>query len=147
MDGDSKKMIYAIAAACILVIIIVGALALFSHISKGFSELYFENPDDLPRHVNIGDRMKLEFTVVSHEMKRCNYRYNVTYDDRIIKSGSFVLMPEESNSNRNTIEVDLIPNISSLVKMNSPNIEISRIRYNNTLVSTMHTEKCQNYLA
>lgn len=95
--------------------------------------LYFQNPDELPRLVDIGDKVKLEFTVVSHEKNRCIYRYNVFYDGRIIESEFFALMPEESNLNKKTIEVNLIPNISSLVKMNSPNIEISRIRYNNTL--------------
>jgi hypothetical protein len=42
-------------------------------------------------------------------------------------------MPEKSNSNKKTIEVKFIPNISSLVKINSINIEISRIKYNNDL--------------
>ena len=43
MDGDSKNLIYAIIVVCILEIIVVGALALFSHTSEGFSELYFVN--------------------------------------------------------------------------------------------------------
>ena len=134
MDGDSKNLIYAIIVVCILGIIVAGALALFSHTSEGFSELYFANPDELPRLVDIGDNVKFEFIVASHETNRSYYRYNVSYDGRI-KSGSFALMPEERveaspNSNKETIMVNLIPNISSLVKIDSPNVELSRFRCN-----------------
>ena len=135
MDDDSKNLIYAIIVVCILGIIVVGALALFSHTSEGFSELYFANPDELPKLVDIGDNVKFEFIVASHETNRSYYRYNVSYDGRIIKSGSFILMPEERveappSSNKETIMVNLIPNISSLVKIDNPNVELSRFRCN-----------------
>jgi hypothetical protein len=73
-------LIYAIAAACILGIIVMGALALSNHNSEGFSELYFENSDEFPMLVDIGNKVKFEFTVVSHEKERCKYRCNVSYD-------------------------------------------------------------------
>jgi hypothetical protein len=139
MEGAEKTIVYAFAAACILGIIIVGALVLTSHTSEGFSELYFANPDELPRLVDLGDNVKFEFIVVSHETNRSYYKYNVSYDGRIIKSGFFALMPEKRaetspNSNKETIMVNLIPNISSLVKIVSPKVELSRFRSNASFV-------------
>ena len=42
--GKNKTTVYAIIAACVLGIIIIGAFVLYaSTSSQGFSELYFEN--------------------------------------------------------------------------------------------------------
>lgn len=138
MDDFDKTLVYAIIAPCILGIMFAGAQVLFSHTSEGFSELYFENPNDLPKIVDVGDEVNFEFTVVSHENDISNYKYNVSYDDRIFASGSFALMPEISgesltNAKRKTIKVRLIPNTSSLVKLESADIKLSKLRSNAAL--------------
>lgn len=113
MEGTEKTIMYAIAAACILGIVIVGALALTSHTTEeGFSELYFKNPDMISRVIKIGDKIDFAFTTASHEKKQTAYDYRVTYDGHNIRSGSFSLEPSSSK----TINVSMTPRNSSLVK-------------------------------
>ena len=113
MEGTEKTIVYAFAAACILGIVIVGALALTSHTTEeGFSELYFKNPDTISRVIKIGDKIDFAFTTASHEKKQTAYDYKVTYDGHDIRSGSFSLEPSSSK----TINVSMTPKNSSLVK-------------------------------
>jgi len=126
MEGAEKTIVYAFAAACILGMIIVGALVLTSHTTEeGFSELYFEDPDKLPGVVKIGDKIDFKFTTVSHEKKQTAYNYRVTYDGRDIGSGSFSLEPSRSKS----INVSMMPKNSSLVKMTDPIVNLSKMKY------------------
>ena len=130
MEGKEKTIVYAFAAACILGIIIVGALVLTSHTTEeGFSELYFKDPDMLPSVVKIGDKIDFAFTTVSHEKKQTAYDYRVTYDGHDIRSGSFSLEPSSSK----TINVSMTPKNSSLVKMTDPVVNLSKMKYNATL--------------
>ena len=113
MEGTEKTIMYAIAAACILGIVIVGALALTSHTTEeGFSELYFKNPDMISRVIKIGDKIDFAFTTASHEKKQTAYDYRVTCDGHNIRSGSFSLEPSSSK----TINVSMTPKNSSPVK-------------------------------
>lgn len=130
MEGTEKTIVYALAAACILGIIIVGALVLTSHTTEEvFSELYFENPDTLPSVVKIGDKIDFAFTTVSHEKKQTPYDYRVTYDGHDIRSGSFSLEPSSSK----TINVSMTPKNSSQVKMTDPVVNLSKMKYNAAL--------------
>jgi hypothetical protein len=130
MEAAEKTIVYAFAAACILAMIIVGALVLTSHTTEeGFSELYFEDPDTLPGVVKIGDKIDFKFTTVSHEKKQTAYNYRVTYDGRDIGSGSFSLEPSRSKS----IDVSMIPKNSSLVKMTDPIVNLSKMKYSASL--------------
>jgi hypothetical protein len=130
MEGTKKTAMYAIAAACILGIIIVGALVLTSHTTEdGFSELYFKDPDTLPSVVKIGDKMDFAFTTVSHEKNQTAYDYRVTYDGHDIRSGSFSLEPSRSK----TINVNMTPKNTSPVKMTDPVVSQSKMKYNASL--------------
>lgn len=127
MEGAEKNVVYALAAACVLGIIIVGALMLTSHTTgEGFSELYFNDPDALPSVVKIGDRIDFAFTTVSHEKNQTVYDYKVTYDTHDIGSGSFYLGPSGSN----IINVSITPKNISIVKMKDPVVTHSRMKYN-----------------
>lgn len=130
MEGAEKTIVYALAAACILGIIIVGALALTNHkTEEGFSELFFKDPNMVPSVVKIGDKIDFAFTTVSHEKKQTGYYYRVTYDGYDISSGSFSLEPSSSR----TINVSITPKNSSLVKMIDPVVNISTMKYNAAL--------------
>lgn len=130
MEGAEKTIVYALAAACILGMIIVGALALTNHTTEeGFSELFFKDPNMLPSVVKIGDKIDFAFTTVSHEKKQTGYYYRVAYDGYDIRSGSFSLEPYSSR----TINVSISPKNSSLVKMNDPVVNISTMKYNAAL--------------
>jgi len=130
MEGKEKTFVYAFAAACILGLIIVGALVLKSPTTGDpFSELYFEGPDTLPGAVKIGERIDFAFTTVSHEKKLTAYDYKVTYDCHDIMSGSFSLEPSCSK----IIDVSMMPNNTSLVTMTDPVVSQYKMKYNAAL--------------
>jgi hypothetical protein len=120
MEEDEKTVVYAIIAACVFGIIIVGALVIYTDTSEGFSELYFEDHTQLPRMVILGHEVKFKFTVVSHEKEPVNYTYDVTFDKKTIVDGSFTLQPQGNE----TINVALIPRESSLVFFDVPLVEV-----------------------
>ena len=72
MDFEDKTIIYAIIAACVLGIVVIGALVVFTWtsgaMSESFSELYFESPKDLPSVVDVGEPVDFTFSVVSQEL-------------------------------------------------------------------------------
>lgn len=110
--GKNKTTVYAIIAACVMGIIIIGAFVLYaSTSSQGFSELYFENHEELPRMVNAGEEIRFGFTLASHEKMPVTYNYNVTFDGRMVEEGDLTLQPEENK----TLNVTIIPQNSSLV--------------------------------
>jgi hypothetical protein len=130
MEGAEKSIVYALAAACILGIVIVGALVLTSHTTEeGFSELYFNDPDTIRNMVKIGDKIDFTFTTASHEKRQTAYDYKVTYDGHEIRSGSFSLEPSSSN----TINVSLTPKNTSLVIKTDPIVNQYKIKYNAAL--------------
>jgi len=141
MEGNKdtpwdRSILYAIAAACVLGIIIVGAFVIRGVPSEGFSELYFEDPEGLPTLVDAGKPVNFTFVVVSHEGRPTMYRYNVTYDEKLIQSGNFSLQPSPSERvaiegiNKKTIKIRLVPNETSLVRMDIPVNTESRMKYN-----------------
>jgi hypothetical protein len=130
MAGTEKTIVYAIAAACILGIIIVGALVLKSPTTEeGFSELYFEDSVMLPSVVKIGENIDFVFKTVSHEKKQTAYDYRVTYDGHGIRSGSFSLEPSSSR----TINVSMTPKNTSLVLRTDPVVKQYKMKYNAAL--------------
>lgn len=129
MEGTERTIVYAIAAACILGIIIIGALVLTSHTTEEeITELYFEDLDTLPDVIKIGDDIDFAFTL-SHGKKQTAYDYKVTYDGHEIKSGFFSLGP----SSFKTINVSMTPKNSSLVKMTDPVVSQYNMKYNAAL--------------
>ncbi|MDM7934093.1 MAG: hypothetical protein QUS08_01715 [Methanothrix sp.] len=145
-DGTTKdrSILYAIAAACILGIIIVGALVLRGAPSEGFSELYFEDPEGLPTVAEVGEPIDFAFVVVSHEERPTQYRYNVSYNKKTVLKGEFSLRPAKIEQNyieginKKTIKVRLIPNETSLRMMDKPADAESKMRYN-TGLGTVYT--------
>lgn len=145
MEGDErtvdKSVIYGILAACVLGIIIIGALVLSSDTSEGFSELYFEDHTELPRMIDLGDEVKFAFSVVSHEAAEAAYQYEVTYGDQQIVEGSFTLYPEDwvekgdypSKGNEKTIDVNFVPEESSLVQMDDSKISVYELDFDEHL--------------
>lgn len=139
MDGKEKTIVYALIAACVLGIIIIGALAVYSKnnsVSDGFSEVYFENNENLPHVVETGNKIGFAFTIVSHEKDSTAYKYRAIYDDQTINSGLFYLDPAGPNSkraNKDTISLSFVPNSSSLVRSSEPTVTESKMRYNAAL--------------
>ncbi|MHC1631806.1 MAG: hypothetical protein ACXQT4_05955 [Methanotrichaceae archaeon] len=124
MESDDKTIVYGIIAACVIGIIIVGALVLSSDTSEGFSELYFEDHTELPKMVEVDEEVNFAFTVVSHEKVPINYTYNITFDNEVIDKGNIVLEPRENE----TINMTLVPRNSSLVFFDVPHIAVSYIK-------------------
>ena len=109
---EEKKVIYAIIAACIIGIFIVGFLVVtYAPTKESFSELYFEEHEKLPDKITVGEEETFAFTVVSHERNITSYDYIVSLDNITFKQGSFMLSSEESK----TINVAFTPYTSSIV--------------------------------
>ena len=108
---EEKKVIYAIIAACIIGIFIVGFLVVTYTTTKvGFSELYFEEHEKLPKIITVGKEEPFSFTVASHELNITSYKYVVSLGDDILEEGDFVLYPGENI----TVNVSFAPTNSSL---------------------------------
>ena len=94
---EEKKVVYAIIAACIIGIFIVGLLVV-THIpmKEDFSELYFKEHGKLPKIINAGVEEQFAFTVASHELNITSYKYVVSLDADILDEGDFVLHSGEN---------------------------------------------------
>ena len=94
---EEKKVVYAIIAACIIGIFIVGLLVVtYIPMKEGFSELYFEEHEKLPKIINVGKEEQFAFTVASHELNITSYKYVVSLDADILDEGDFVLHSGEN---------------------------------------------------
>ena len=77
MFGDNKDFTFFLT---ILISAIV--VSLFFHIFLGqnteasFSEIYFQNPDDLPNDVSLGQKYNFTFLIKNDEEKPATYEYN-----------------------------------------------------------------------
>jgi len=132
MQDYYKRGFYVLVIICIIGIIAVGAVRLFGVTSKeGYSDLYISDYTNLPKSLDVGEELNFIFVVISHEMEKMTYWYEVNYDGRDIQSGSFSLKPEQIM----TINTKLIPNNSSLKIEGDPAITVRRMKYNNLVVS------------
>lgn len=112
--NNEKTVTYAIIAACIIAIVMVGVVVLTNTSTKeSFSELYFEDHTELPSELEVGESSSFTFTTVSHEVNTTSYTYLVSFGDSVIKQGTFKIAPEECIS----INTLFIPNDSTLVFM------------------------------
>lgn len=108
---EEKKVIYAIIAACIIGIFIVGFLVVtYTTMREGFSELYFEEHEELSKIINAGEEEQFAFTVASHELNITSYEYVISLGDDILEEEGFALYPGENI----TVNVSFIPENSSL---------------------------------
>ena len=105
VEGEDL-VLKAVIVASIAGILLVSGLVFFAEkpSEKGFTELYFEDPDGLPTSLQVNESYKVSFTVVSHEKNPVDYVYRVvspSFND----SASFSLSPGE----RKKIDVEFIP--------------------------------------
>ena len=129
--NNEKTVTYAIIAACIIGIVMVGFVVLTNSSTKeSFSELYFEDHTSLPTEVLVDEPCSFTFTTVSHEVNTTSYMYLVSFDDSVIKQGSFKIAPEQKTS----INTLFIPNDSTLVyKGNTTNQKHNHLTLNNPM--------------
>lgn len=138
MDFEDKTIIYAIIAACVLGIVVIGALVVFTWtsgaMSESFSELYFESPKDLPSVVDVGEPVDFTFSVVSHELTETPYTYTVRYDNRILRSGMFTLPAIGDGGNtKRTFNVTFTPEKPSLIQLREPATTVLQTTYNGAI--------------
>lgn len=95
---EEKAIIYAVIAVCIIGAIVVGYFAITSPREPyGFTELYFEEHEELPSIMEVGSEYAIPFTVVSHEKDLTFYNYTLTIGENYtLEKASFKLNPEES---------------------------------------------------
>ena len=115
MDGK-RTTLYAIIAICIAGIAIVGLFVFkYAPANESFSELYFENREQLPDMITVGEEGNFAFTVVSHEGNKSSYHYVVKFDDETIKEGTFTLLPQE----KKTVDIKFTAGESSIAFVDS----------------------------
>jgi len=101
---------------CIAGIAIVGFFVFkYAPANEGFSELYFENQEQLLDKIRVGKEESFTFTVVSHEGDKSSYHYAVKFDDETIKEASSTLLPQEEK----TIDIKFTASESSIVFVDS----------------------------
>lgn len=95
MNGK-RTTVYVIIAMCITGVAIVGFFIFkYAPANENFSELYFENQEQLPDKIRVGEEESFAFTAVSHESDKSSYHYAVKLDDETIREGTFTLLPQE----------------------------------------------------
>ena len=111
-----RTILYAIIASCIIGIAAV-AFVIFRYTptDESFSELYFENQEQLPDEVRVGEEESFAFTVVSHEVEKSSYHYAVKFDDKTIEEEAFTLLSQAEK----TIEIKFTPGKSSIAFVDS----------------------------
>lgn len=115
MDGK-RTIVYAIIAMCIAGIAVVGFFVFkYVPVKESFSELYFENQEQLPDKIRVGEEESFGFTVVSHEGDKSSYHYAVKLDDETIREGTFTLLPQEEK----TIDIKFTAGESSIACVDS----------------------------
>jgi len=80
--------------AFILVISLPIAVYSFSP-KEAFTELYFNNPEGLPRIININETHNFSFTIISHEKGMKNYNYSID-SGLITEKDTVTLSPGEN---------------------------------------------------
>ena len=98
-------IIIIVGVALVIYLITLGPLGL-----RGFTELYFENPDLLPKAARIGEEISVTFTVVSHERTTLRYTYTAFFGRKLVDNGTLTLAPSE----RAVVSFTFIPNSTTL---------------------------------
>lgn len=139
-ESEDKKIAYLVIAVSVIGIIIVGILIIIKPTESGFSEVYFEEHENLPKLVRLGECINFSFTVACHEKNRTVYTYEVIFDDEEIANGSIILNPEE----KATINISFEPKDTTLrlVKewSNSYSLEIYPKSYRTIMVLENQSE-------
>ncbi len=151
MDFEDKTIVYAIIAACVLGIAVIGALVVFTGTSdtmrESFSELYFESPKVLPSVVDVGEPVAFAFSVVSHELSETPYTYTVRYDNQVLQSGTFTLPAAGTGGNtKKAFNVIFTPDKPGLVQVREPTTTVLQTTYNGgvgVLVPVYGTQELQ----
>ena len=86
-----------IALILIALIMVISLPLLVYHFSpkESFTELYFNNPEELPRIININETHNFSFTVVSHEKELKKYNYSIE-SQLISEKDEITLSPGEN---------------------------------------------------
>jgi len=106
-----SRLIISVVIICIVGIAIVSFFVFkYTPSKESFSELYFENQEELPERIKAGEEENFAFTVVSHRNEESLYHCIVKFDEKILKEEEFTLMPEEEKK----ISVSFKPLTSSI---------------------------------
>ena len=83
--------------AIIIISLVIIAFLIMQSISpkETFTELYFNNPEGLPRIIKINETNNFSFTIVSHEKEQKQYAYSIT-SELISEKNELSLAPGEN---------------------------------------------------
>jgi len=62
-----------------------------------FTEIYFNNPEKLPKEIGYGTEYNLSFTIISHEKESAVYDYRIN-SEIVSREGQITLTPEKNQT-------------------------------------------------
>ncbi len=111
---EEKTLTYAVIAASIIAIVLLGYFTFRGESEVELVELYFQDPDTLPQVMVIGREYDIAFEVVSHKKSEEEFTYVIEAEGKVIKEGKFFLSPSEAKRVSASFAAnDLITNLTS----------------------------------
>jgi len=92
--------------ACIIGIIVVTALIFTNKTNEPFTELYFEDHQNLPREIELGKEYSFRFTVHNVGGKGVNYFYEFSKDNRLLDAKTFILEDSKTTTFREVFTIN-----------------------------------------
>ncbi|MDY6965811.1 MAG: hypothetical protein SVM80_07565 [Halobacteriota archaeon] len=99
---DEKKITFATIIVCIIGIVIVSFIIITTTsltnttFTESYSWLYFEEYEELPRVIAVGNKEEFAFTVASFQHDTTSYTYKASLAGEILDEGDFMLHPGEN---------------------------------------------------
>ncbi|HLD10911.1 MAG TPA: DUF1616 domain-containing protein [Candidatus Nanoarchaeia archaeon] len=106
----NQKTYYLITCSLLFIIVLAIVIVLNVRATDSFTELFFEDPNNLPNTVKIGQKYGFVFNVYNLENNEKRYQYLVTFNynnkEQELDRGSFVLKHNESMMIQNVISIE-----------------------------------------
>jgi len=109
--------IYWILAVFILIFSLPIIVYEFSP-KEDFTELYFNNPENLPKMMKTGNEYNFSFTIISHEKNLKSYEYSME-SPLISEKGSFPLFPGENITMTKSIKAESLGEGNMTISLDS----------------------------
>lgn len=96
LNNTFKVLLITLVVSSLLTI---GFFFFMKHVisrQEQFSEVYFENPDELPRKLSVNGTYNVSFTVTNNELSPVNYTYEVSSQAQDLKENITLLPGEKS---------------------------------------------------
>jgi len=103
----------------VLILLIAMPLLFYRYVPKEhFTEMYFNNPENLPKMMKTGNEYNFSFTIISHEKNLKSYEYSME-SPLISEKGSFPLFPGENITMTKSIKAESLGEGNMTISLDS----------------------------